>query len=210
MSKLFNLSLLLFSMFLSFGTHATPVNKQNISMTEDQKTPLLQKLAWKQMTNKIKKKYNGNLLDIKGCEKIQLKNGIQLDGEIIDADVNHLTYIRCDETEETQMQLSLGEVEKIFTEKGDNIYNDVNFKDERNENLSMAAVVLGVLGLIPFYGVIFSVLAILFGFIAKRNFKDRPEKEWHLKKAKAGIVLGFIGVAATTIFTFWLAANCCG
>lgn len=212
MNKLPYLPFLFLLMLLPFGMEATIVDIQNTSIRTDQKITFMQKMAWKNLYNKIQKKYKGSILEVKGCEKIQLKNSIELNAEIVDFDLVYVVYIACnEEVKESKMQLSLSEVKKILNEDGDIIYNNViKSTDKKYDIFSAAALVLGILGFFPVLGIPLSLLAIIFGFIAKGKLKDNPAKSKWLKKAQTGIVFGFLGLISSTIFMVWLAANCCG
>jgi hypothetical protein len=60
--------------------------------------------------------------------------------------------------------------------------------------LAIAALVLGILGVIQVLPVVGSALALLFGYMARSDIRDRPAALSGEGLATAGIVLGWIGV----------------
>ena len=69
--------------------------------------------------------------------------------------------------------------------------------DERKTHgLAIAAMVLGILSLISFYGsFVFGLLGIIFGGSAIKRIRQNPEKYKGLGMARAGLICGIIGVA---------------
>jgi hypothetical protein len=64
--------------------------------------------------------------------------------------------------------------------------------------LAIASLVLGLAGW-PFCG-IGSILAIVFGFIAQSQIRQSQGRQGGEGMAKAGIILGFIGVALVVVY----------
>jgi hypothetical protein len=60
--------------------------------------------------------------------------------------------------------------------------------------LAIAALVLGILGIVQVLPVVGSALALLFGYMARSDIRDRPQALSGEGLATAGIVLGWIGV----------------
>jgi hypothetical protein len=60
--------------------------------------------------------------------------------------------------------------------------------------LAIAALVLGILGVIQVLPIVGSALALLFGYMARSDIRDRPLSLSGAGLATAGIVLGWIGV----------------
>ena len=62
--------------------------------------------------------------------------------------------------------------------------------------MSIASLILGVVWI----GGLGSLLAVIFGFIAKKRIKDSNGQQGGAGLAIAGIILGFLGLAATVLF----------
>jgi hypothetical protein len=64
--------------------------------------------------------------------------------------------------------------------------------------LAVASLILGIVGW-PFCGV-GSVLAVIFGFIAQGQIRESQGRQAGGGMAKAGIILGFVGMALVALF----------
>lgn len=78
-----------------------------------------------------------------------------------------------------------------------------NMPQERTSGLAIAAMVLGIVGLIFLccygIGIIMSILAIIFGFVAKSNIKNSYGEIKGDGFALTGIILGFLSIAIVII-----------
>jgi hypothetical protein len=63
----------------------------------------------------------------------------------------------------------------------------------RTNGLSVASMVLGIIGWFPFIGLVFSIVAIILGAVARRQAVERGEKG--VGMALAGIILGASWIA---------------
>jgi hypothetical protein len=70
---------------------------------------------------------------------------------------------------------------------------------QSTNGLAIASLILGIVGWLA-CGV-GSVLAIIFGFIASAQIRDSRGRQGGSGMAKAGIILGFVGVA---LFALWI------
>jgi Domain of unknown function (DUF4190) len=73
----------------------------------------------------------------------------------------------------------------------------------RTNGLAIAALVLGIAGLVFNPCGVASILALVFGYMAKGQIDRAPETQGGGGMAIAGIILGWIGVAI--LVTFWVA-----
>jgi hypothetical protein len=64
--------------------------------------------------------------------------------------------------------------------------------------MAVAALVLGLVGWL-FCG-LGSVLAIIFGFVSQSQIKAAQGRQSGAGMAKAGIILGFVGIALTILY----------
>jgi hypothetical protein len=70
----------------------------------------------------------------------------------------------------------------------------------RTNGLAIAALVLGIAGLV-FWGCgVASILALVFGYMAKGQIDRAPETQEGRGMAIAGIIMGWIGIALFVIF----------
>ena len=69
---------------------------------------------------------------------------------------------------------------------------------QKTNGLAVAALVLGIVGWIP-CGV-GSVLAVIFGFVSQAQIRDSQGRQSGTGLAKAGIILGFVGIALIAFF----------
>jgi hypothetical protein len=69
--------------------------------------------------------------------------------------------------------------------------------ERRTNGYAIASMVLGIVWA---YGV-GSVLALVFGYMAKREIRESNDSQGGAGMATAGIILGWIGVAGVVIFT---------
>jgi hypothetical protein len=72
------------------------------------------------------------------------------------------------------------------------------------EGLGLAGFILGIVGLVPVYGIIMAILAIIFGGISLRSFISKPGKYKGMGFAVSALVTGILG---TLISLFFLIAN---
>ena len=68
------------------------------------------------------------------------------------------------------------------------------------EPLGVAATVLGVLGLVPVFGLPLAVTALVFGIVSLKRYRSFPERYKRKRLAVAGIVLGAIGIFVSLFF----------
>src|SRR3954449_5867662 len=65
---------------------------------------------------------------------------------------------------------------------------------------STAALVMGILGLVLFCPIVFSILALIFGYQSRREIDASGGRLGGRGNAVAGIVLGWIGVVLMVVF----------
>ena len=211
MKKVIILSVIFLSTLTPNTLTAAPIKEMQNSKIKENKVSFYQGIAFKKATKKIKKKYNGEITYVKGCEKIKLRNGLELEVEIITMDAQRVSYKECNKENTKEMILSLQEIDKIYSESGDLLYKNLEPAiDEKYRNFSIAAKLLSILGFFPILGVPLSLMGIIFGLYAKKKLLTKPKQKKDYQRAATAVVLGFLGLITTTIFMFWLAANCCG
>jgi hypothetical protein len=71
---------------------------------------------------------------------------------------------------------------------------------QRTNGLAIAALVLGIAGLVFYICGVASILALVFGYMAKGQIDRAPETQGGRGMAIAGIIMGWIGVAILVIF----------
>jgi hypothetical protein len=71
-----------------------------------------------------------------------------------------------------------------------------------NHILSIASLVFATLGLLPVLPIVGSIAAIVTGIIARREIRARPDLYTGDGTARAGIILGWLGLA------IWLIGGC--
>ncbi|MBR9921913.1 MAG: DUF4190 domain-containing protein [Bacteroidetes bacterium] len=71
-----------------------------------------------------------------------------------------------------------------------------DFEETKTDGLAIAALVLGILGFFTF--LVCSILAVIFGSIAKRRIEENPELKGY-GMAQAGYVLGIIALALAAL-----------
>jgi Domain of unknown function (DUF4190) len=71
---------------------------------------------------------------------------------------------------------------------------------QRTNGLAIAALVLGIAGLVFNPCGVASILALVFGYMAKGQIDRAPETQGGRGMAIAGIIMGWIGVAILVIF----------
>lgn len=75
---------------------------------------------------------------------------------------------------------------------------------------AIAALVLGIVGVVLCFGVIVSLLAVIFGLLAAKEIKRSGGSITGLGKARAGWILGAIGLVAGSIFWVVVAREIAG
>jgi hypothetical protein len=70
---------------------------------------------------------------------------------------------------------------------------------QKTNSLAVISLILSILGLMPVLPVIGSIGGIVAGTIARRSIAANPEVESGDGLARAGIILGWIGVALTVL-----------
>lgn len=75
---------------------------------------------------------------------------------------------------------------------------------------AIAALVLGIVGVVLCFGVIVSLLAVIFGLLAAKEIKQSAGSITGLGKARAGWILGAIGLVAGSIFWVVVAREIAG
>ncbi len=67
-------------------------------------------------------------------------------------------------------------------------------REPPTSGLAVASLVLGILGIVQVLPVVGSALALLLGYMARSDIRDRPQALSGAGLATAGIILGWIGV----------------
>jgi Domain of unknown function (DUF4190) len=70
----------------------------------------------------------------------------------------------------------------------------------KTNGLAIAALVLGIAGLVFYICGVASILALVFGYMAKGQIDRAPEAQGGRGMAIAGIIMGWIGIALVVIF----------
>jgi hypothetical protein len=70
----------------------------------------------------------------------------------------------------------------------------------KTNGLAIASLVLGIAGLVFYVCGVASILALVFGYMAKGQIDRAPETQGGRGMAIAGIIMGWIGVAILVIF----------
>ena len=73
-------------------------------------------------------------------------------------------------------------------------------KNLPTSGLAIAGLVVGILSFIPFVGLLLGIIAIILGWIGFNQIKNKQYKGQGL--AKAGIILGILGILFTNILGF--------
>ncbi len=76
----------------------------------------------------------------------------------------------------------------------------------RSQSTNGLAIASMVLGIVCLYG-LGSVLALIFGFVARGQIRDSGGQQKGSGMATAGIILGFVGIGIMVLFVFILAAS---
>ena len=192
---------------LPFLLHASPHDGLITTQNGKNKISIYQKLAWYKFAKKIDKNYSGNILLSKGCEKIILQNEEVLEINIIAISKDSVSFKKCNNLEDRSKTIPLADVLEIVALDGDLIFRGAYNKDYHI--ISTIALVFGLLGIIPYFGAAFPLIAIILGLVAKRRLIDGPVDKRKTKRANAAIVLGVIGLAITTAIIFIVINSCC-
>jgi Domain of unknown function (DUF4190) len=72
-----------------------------------------------------------------------------------------------------------------------------------NNGMAVASMVLGILGLIGLVWVISPILALIFGYISKRQIDRSGGRQGGRGMAVAGIVMGWVGIAFSILAIWW-------
>jgi hypothetical protein len=75
------------------------------------------------------------------------------------------------------------------------------YEQPGTNGLAIASLILGLVGWVPCG--LGSILAVVFGFVARRQIRDTGRGSGGDGLAIAGIVLGFLGILAWIVLTFW-------
>ncbi len=70
-----------------------------------------------------------------------------------------------------------------------------NINQPQNHFLAVASLVLSILGLLPILPLIGSIAGIVTGYVARSEIRKQPDQYRGDAYAKAGIILGWIGIA---------------
>ncbi|HZA34266.1 MAG TPA: DUF4190 domain-containing protein [Vicinamibacterales bacterium] len=70
----------------------------------------------------------------------------------------------------------------------------------KTNGLAIASMVLGIVGVIPYCFAVCSILALVFGYIARRQIDESGGTQGGRGMAIAGIILGWIGVGFAILF----------
>jgi uncharacterized membrane protein len=74
--------------------------------------------------------------------------------------------------------------------------------------MAIAALVLGLVGLIPCAFGIPALLGVIFGFVGRNQIAKSNGTKKGSGMALAGIILGIIGIVFTVAFIAWIRKNC--
>lgn len=70
----------------------------------------------------------------------------------------------------------------------------------KTSGMAIASLVLGIVGLLSCGCLIGSILAIVFGQIAKKNIRESGGAQGGAGMAKAGFILGIVGIALAVVY----------
>jgi hypothetical protein len=142
------------------------------------------------------KSSKGAIMDIKLKQLIKGKNGDEKNVYIISRSHDTLFYKLIKEPDI---------IRGVKLEQIDTIIQISNFDSakanvidtRKTEKFGLVGFIFSFLGLFPFLGLPFSILAIIFGAVSLRKIKHYPEQYKGIENARASLVIGIIGLAIT-------------
>lgn len=154
-------------------------------------------------------------LDSTKCDVIICFDGSEIDAKVFEVGITEIKYKKCNfidgpnysinKKEVLMIKYSNGTKDVIKHEK-DN--NNVNNNSEA-KGFAITSLVTGILSSVTFYGaLIFGICAIIFGQIAMNRIilknPEDGENDKDYKMAKAGLILGIIGLVALAILFLFI------
>ena len=183
----------------------------------------LQKLQVKQLKRRLAKQLEKESL-LNECDQIILKNGDSIKAIITEIGISEIKYKKCDNKDGPTYILKKSDVDSIKYANGstDSFGNINNVASEnevdsdlvKTDPMAIASIVTGMSGLFFFllsliasslsglfaFGLLLSLLGIIFGFISHSNIKKSNGKLRGRSLATAGIIAGFTLIGLSFLF----------
>ena len=174
-------------------------NKKNITKTLKLNSPF----------TAIQKKTEINqLFDPIECDIIVCNNGDEIQAKVLEIGTKEIKYKRCDNQNGPIISIPNSSVLMIKYPNGTKDLISVNknaVDKQKSSAYSIASLICGILSVITVFGsLIFGVLALISSDLAFKEIEkeDVNYKKSSIKMAKAGKILGIIGLILTGIFIF--------
>ena len=168
-----------------------------------------------------------NLLNKKDepCDEIIFRDGTESKAKVIEITPTEIKYKKCDNLEGPTYVAKKAEVFMIKYANGSKevfkeTVADETKTDKKNKTIdksklsfqpfAIASLVLGILSIIPYFTILFGILAIIFANVAIRKIKAQPEIYKGESLANVGRTLGivflsiFIAIVVLAIILFFL------
>ena len=160
---------------------------------------------------------NGKVPDLSKCHRIKLKDGPELDINVVHQDSNRFYYrtaadpgtpvfVRHDKVEWAIVPLTMKQDQKVDSARRSKLKDPEKEPGfyEKTRKFAGKSLTFSLIGVIPIVGIPFSILGIIYGAISLRRmyFQEKPVKG--KGKAIAGLVIGVLGLAAGIIWIIML------
>ena len=137
------------------------------------------------------------------CDVIIQKSGEEIKAKVIEINAKSIKYKNCDDASSQEKVVKRSDVnkirysngtEEIFTEQTkDDLTKEERIK-RNTKNLSIFTLVLGIISLVPFYGVLPGVLAFVLGNVVLHKYRKNGLTEKRIKRFDLiGLLLGIAG-----------------
>lgn len=167
-------------------------------------------------SNVITKEFqnDANLINLEPlvCDIIVCKNGDEIEAKVLEIGIKEIKYKRCDNEQGPTISILNSNVVMIKYPNGtkDIIKSTTSSSDDgepKTNVYALLSLICGILSVFTLFGsILFATLAIIFSKLANKEISIENEKykENSMQFAKAGKILGIIGLIFSAILTFIL------
>ncbi|MES2591363.1 MAG: DUF4190 domain-containing protein [Bacteroidota bacterium] len=142
------------------------------------------------------------------CDILVLKNGEEIKVKVLEILPTEIKYKKCDNLTGPTTTIYKSDVSMIKYPNGSqDIISSVNVQKNNNEGspapentgksmnvLALLSLITGILGLVPVFGILFSIGAVIMSAIALSQINKNPGKYKGKGMAITGLILGSLGI----------------
>ena len=140
----------------------------------------------------------GTTLDFSALHIIKFKDGHKETAGII-YQSNDTLFFHLISNSDITRNVQVEQVDTILQVKYFDFTKGKVVDTRKTVKLGLAGVILSVLGLFPFFGLPFAILAVIFGAVSLKKINRNPELYKGKRRATTSLILGILGIAISAV-----------